>query len=340
MKLIEKTAILGVLERWSREYNVLGPSLKPNGDCVFDTFDPSSFTMEYRKPPMPPKCMFFPQYETIFHVSSGSFEPVVRHEKTMLFGIRACDLMGIRQSRSFFTRDFEDPYLSAHSRDTVIVVHACSWPQNETCFCTTVHSGPYAQAGFDIQLFDIGVDYFVESGSEMGKALIAEPPFRDFEEEDAQERLERIKHMAYNSIPIVDEVAETMELLKAGGGNDTVWEHMGRKCIACGGCVYVCPTCTCFNVEDRVQTPESGERVRTWDTCLFAGFTREASGHNPRPTQAARLRRRHEHKLLYFNPTDIQTALSGCVGCGRCSDYCPVHIGTLEVVKAIAEHIY
>ncbi|HPC46645.1 MAG TPA: hypothetical protein PLW83_01275, partial [Deltaproteobacteria bacterium] len=106
MKLIEKTAILGVLERWSREYNVLGPSLKPNGDCVFDTFDPSSFTMEYRKPPMPPKCMFFPQYETIFHVSSGSFEPVVRHEKTMLFGIRACDLMGIRQSRSFFTRDF------------------------------------------------------------------------------------------------------------------------------------------------------------------------------------------------------------------------------------------
>jgi Fe-S oxidoreductase len=76
--------------------------------------------------------------------------------------------------------------------------------------------------------------------------------------------------------------------------------------------------------------------VRAWDACLYGGFTREASGHNPRNIQALRLKRRHEHKLLHFNNADIQDALCGCVGCGRCSDYCPVHIGTLEIVKAIA----
>ena len=93
-------------------------------------------------------------------------------------------------------------------------------------------------------------------------------------------------------------------------------------------------------VEVGVTAEGSGERMRTWDTCLYAGFTREASGHNPRPSQASRLKRRHEHKLVHFNPVDNQGALCGCVGCGRCSDYCPVHIGTLEVVKAIADHIY
>ncbi|HOJ15356.1 MAG TPA: 4Fe-4S dicluster domain-containing protein, partial [Deltaproteobacteria bacterium] len=339
MKLIEKTKIKGVLAEWSKDFNVLCPSLTPNGDCLFDDFDPQTFTLEYRKPSMPQKRSCFPQAEKIFDVREGSFVPAYNHKKTVLFGIRACDHMGLRQSKSFFTRDIVDPFFGCRSEDTVIVVHACSWPQNETCFCTTVHSGPYATADFDIQLFDMGTDFLVEAGSDKGRRMISSSPFRDFDVDDAQERLERVKHMAFNSIPIVEEVAEAMDILKAGGANETVWEHLGRKCIACGGCVYVCPTCTCFTIHDRVTSKDSGERVRTWDTCLFEGFTKEASGHNPRPTQALRLKRRHEHKLLHYNPVDIQTALSGCVGCGRCSDSCPVHIGTLEVVKAITDHI-
>ncbi|MEA1970907.1 MAG: 4Fe-4S dicluster domain-containing protein [Thermodesulfobacteriota bacterium] len=76
---------------------------------------------------------------------------------------------------------------------------------------------------------------------------------------------------------------------------------------------------------------------RLFQLKLEDGSSWEDFGHNPRGTQALRLKRRHEHKLLHYNETDIQEALCGCVGCGRCSDYCPVHIGTLEVVKAIAE---
>lgn len=340
MKLIAKKDVLSVLESWSRDYAIYGPGLRPNGECVFASFDPSTFTLEYRKPPMPPKSSFLPQSETIFSVENGIFTPILHHEKTLLFGIRACDLAGIRQARSFYSRDMDDVYHRSRTEDTVIVVHACSWPQNETCFCTTVHSGPYAQEGFDIQLFDMGTDFLVEAGSDTGLAMISSPPFRVFDADDAAERLARVKHMAQNSIPIVSEVADAMDVLKGSGANDGVWDHLGRKCISCGGCVYVCPTCTCFTVADRASADGTGERIRSWDTCLYAGFTREASGHNPRPSQGSRLKRRHEHKLLFYNPTDNQGALCGCVGCGRCSDYCPVHIGTLEVVKAIAEHIY
>jgi ferredoxin len=127
-----------------------------------------------------------------------------------------------------------------------------------------------------------------------------------------------------------------MDLLKESRVGENVWERFGKKCIACGGCVYVCPTCTCFNVYDEATGPAGGNRVRSWDTCLFGGFTREASGHNPRPDQNSRVKRRHEHKLLYYNKYDVGEMLCGCVGCGRCSDYCPVHIGTLEVVEAIS----
>ncbi len=280
------------------------------------------------------------QSEVIFTVEGGDFKPVFSIKQVLLFGIRSCDMMGILQAKSFYSRDHKDPYFKAHADRTITVVHACSWPQNETCFCTTTHSGPYAEKDFDIQLFDIGNDFLVEIGSETGEALTSSKHFTEFNVPDAEERIHRVKHMAHNSIPLVPEVIEAMDIMKGALPNEGLWEELGRKCISCGGCVYVCPSCTCFNVVDQTSSLENGERIRTWDTCLYGGFTNEASGHNPRGTQALRLKRRHEHKLLYYNAIDIQDALCGCVGCGRCSDFCPVHIGTLEVAKAIVEHIY
>ncbi|NTW37325.1 MAG: hypothetical protein HGB17_14635 [Syntrophobacteraceae bacterium] len=214
MKLIAKKDVAAVVGTWSKTYSVLSPCMHASGDCVFDSFDAETFTLEYRKPPMPPKSSFLPQNETMFSVENGTFTPVIHHEKTLLFGIRACDLMGILQARSFYSRDMDDVYHRTHAEDTLIVVHACSWPQNETCFCTTVHSGPYAHEGFDIQLFDMGTDFLAEAGSDAGRAMIATKPFRDFDVEDAAERLSRVKHMAHNSIPIVSEVAEAMDILK------------------------------------------------------------------------------------------------------------------------------
>ena len=340
MKLVAKKDITQCLSSWSSTYSILCPTLKEQGERVYDTFDPATFTLEYRKPPMPLKSSFLPQSEVIFTIENGNFTPVLNEGRMLIFGIRACDLMGIRQSKSFYGRDMDDRYFRAYAENTILVVHACSLPQNETCFCTTTKSGPYAEQGFDIQLFDMGNDFLVEAGSDIGRELTSSRHFVDFDDVDAQERFSKIKHMAHKSIPVVPEVTEAIDFLKDSSANDGVWNHLGSKCIACGGCVYVCPTCTCFNVIDSATTKEDGERIRTWDTCLYGGFTKEASGHNPRSSQALRLKRRHEHKLLYYNKTDIQEALCGCVGCGRCSDYCPVHIGTLEVTKAIVDHIY
>ncbi len=339
MKLLAKKDVPELLQAWSQRYEVLSPGTTEQADCIFGAFSRDSFTLSYRKPPMPPKAALLPPSQVIFTIENGRYADAASAGRTLLFGIRACDAMGILQAKSFFQRDGSDSYVSRRSDESVIIVNACSGPQNETCFCTTMHSGPYADRGFDLQLYDMGETFLVEEGSARGAELTGSQFFFAIGDAEAAGRIRTFRQKAQKAIPSVPEVARAMNILKAGPSCDSVWERLGKKCIMCGGCAYVCPTCTCFTVADRVHTAMNGQRIRSWDACLFSGFTREASGHNPRPTQASRLKRRHEHKLLYYNKIDTQAMVCGCVGCGRCSDYCPVHIGTLEVVKSIAEQV-
>jgi sulfhydrogenase subunit beta (sulfur reductase) len=293
------------------------------------------FTIEYGKPSLPPKAVFMPHSDVIFNVENNKFREVISAKNTILFGIRSCDMMGIRQSTSFMTRDQKDIYFNEKRSRAIIIVMACPGPQNETCFCTTTRSGPVAETGFDLMFYDMDGILMIEAGSQRGKDLLSSDRFTDMDDALAREKIQMFKEKAAGDMPKVDAVIGAMNKLEDGTADEKVWEYFGGKCIMCGGCAYVCPTCTCFNVYDQESSPGSGLRARDWDTCLFGGFTREASGHNPRSTQASRLQRRHEHKLLYYNKTDIQEALCGCVGCGRCSDYCPVKIGALEVARAI-----
>jgi sulfhydrogenase subunit beta (sulfur reductase) len=336
MKTIAKENVKDLLRSWTKEYHILAPAKTTQGDFIYDTFQEDSFTLDYKKPALPPKSALLPHSEVIFEVSENVFREVVSANNTILFGIRSCDMMGILQCTSFMTRDRDDVYYSSKKNAAMTVVMACPGPQNETCFCTTTFSGPVAQKGFDLLLYDMGDVFIIEIGSGRGENLTSSKQFFDTDDSTAMEKIKEFKQKAILSIPVVDEVNEAMNRLQDGTADESLWESLGRKCIACGGCAFVCPTCTCFNVYDHVTAPDNGIRARTWDACLYGGFTREASGHNPRSTQALRLKRRHEHKLLYYNDTDIQGSLCGCVGCGRCSDYCPVHIGTLEVVKEIA----
>ncbi len=335
MKTLAKKDINKILSIWSQKHDVLAPTKMDNGDCIFSAFDEKAFTLDYKKPPLSPKSVFFPQSEIIFRVEKNRYNEVVAAKKALIFGLRSCDMMGIRQASSFMSRDNKDIYYQARQNAAATVVMACPKAQNETCFCTTTLSGPVAKKGFDLQLYDIGDTLLVEIGSPRGEELLTGMPLAEMEESQAKQKIDEFLQNAILTIPEVKSVIDAMNKLKDRKIAEKVWDDFGAKCITCGGCAFVCPTCTCFNVYDHQQAAGEGIRLRAWDACLYSGFTREASGHNPRASQASRLKRRHEHKLLDYNNTDIQDGLCGCVGCGRCSDYCPVHIGTLEVVKAI-----
>jgi len=112
--------------------------------------------------------------------------------------------------------------------------------------------------------------------------------------------------------------------------DDRFWEEMVSKCVSCGACTFLCPTCYCFNITDE-KTLEKGERLRSWDACMFNHFTLEASGHNPRPTKFKRYKNRIGHKFLWY-PEKYQGTIA-CCGCGRCIRYCPVSVDISEIVS-------
>jgi hypothetical protein len=161
MKTMAKKDLLKAINIWAKKHDVLSPTNTIQGDCIFDTFQEKTFTLDYKKPPLSPKAVFFPHSEVIFNVEKNKYKEIVAAKKMLLFGLRACDMMGILQAASFMSRDNKDVYYNAKQNAVTTIVMACPGPQNETCFCTTTRSGPVAQKGFDLQFYDAGDEFLI-----------------------------------------------------------------------------------------------------------------------------------------------------------------------------------
>jgi sulfhydrogenase subunit beta (sulfur reductase) len=111
------------------------------------------------------------------------------------------------------------------------------------------------------------------------------------------------------------------------------WNDIAMKCLGCGICTFLCPTCHCFDIQDETLGCK-GARVRVWDSCMYREYTLQASGYNPRPGKMNRIRNRVFHKFNYFSKNH---KIFGCVGCGRCITECPVNIDIVETVNKARE---
>jgi len=346
-----------------RGYRVLGPTVR-DGAIVYDDLasatalpigwtdrqEPGRYRLERREDearfgyavgPHSWKQFLFPPRVRLWKATrrdDGAFEvedEAAAPERFAFLGVRACELHAIDiQDRVFLGGRFVERDYAARREDAFIVAANCFEPGG-TCFCVSMGTGPKADAGYDLALTEI-LDgehrLLLEVGSERGAEIARGLPLRPAMPEDlraaeaavagAAERMGR----ELDTLDLPGLLARTLEHER--------WDDVATRCLTCGNCTMVCPTCFCTTVEDTTDlTGTEAERVRTWDTCYSVDHS-YIHGGAVRPTGRSRYRQWLTHK---FGTWHDQFGTSGCVGCGRCITWCPVGIDVTEELAALRD---
>ena len=332
--ILKKQHLERFVDRLLSQRKVFAPT-KQGDDLLFASIaSPEEMAWENRNTKRAPKEMFFPHSEVLFRFRGDEItEEELEQEDCVLLGVRPCDARSFDQLSLVFDREeYRDLYFVQRRDHTTVVSMACNRPC-PTCFCTSVGGGPADEAGSDILMFDLGDRHLVGVITEKGRLLIqlVDDLLVEASPEDIQKRgqlVEEASARIRSQVP-VDGLNERLDRMF----DHPVWQEIHRKCLGCGVCTYLCPTCHCFDITDD-GTEAQGKRVRTWDSCMFPLFTLHASGHNPRTSGKERMRQRIMHK---FNYTVENWGDTFCVGCGRCIRNCPVDVDIREMIKTLQE---
>ncbi len=250
----------------------------------------------------------------------------------VVFGLRPCDARGFAQMDSVFAGAggfYFDPYYNARRENTVLVAVTCRRPRT-TCFCRALGGGPAGTEGVDVLLTEVDGGFAAEAFTPKGEQLLSADSFVEGQS-DLPEAAAAAKAAAESLVDVPFQLEGLREALRSGFESPR-WRELSMRCISCGTCTYVCPSCYCFNINDEI-VEGTGERFRCWDNCFNPMYTLETSGHNPREAKYTRFRNRFNHKFWYY-PEKYHSLL--CSGCGRCIMHCPTRIDIREVLRTMA----
>lgn len=250
-----------------------------------------------------------------------------------LVGARPCELAALSVlDRVLGGGPVSDPTYAGRRAGAFVLVAECGRPAS-TCFCTSMGTGPGAVEGFDLALTELddagGHRFVARAGSDRGAELlsrVATVPATSADLAARQQVLDGAERSIERRLPTDGLAARLGERI-----DHPRWAEVAERCLACGNCTLVCPTCFCSDVHDVTDLAGDVERQRRWASC----FDLEHSflhGGAVRPTTASRYRQWMTHKLSTWWD---QFGRSGCVGCGRCITWCPVGIDLTEEAEAI-----
>jgi ferredoxin len=277
------------------------------------------------------KSFALPQLEAFLSYDGDAGELASAQErKRLLFGVRPCDARALALvDKVYRDRGFRDPQYLARRANTLLVVAACDLPA-PTCFCTSVGGGPAEATGADVIAFAAGDDLLLEATSAQGEQFLKAAKLGEAAEAELEKAKARYAEVAEAMAPLWDLEKTRPRLYERFEA--AAWEEVASRCVSCGACTFVCPSCHCFDVADEGKHGR-GRRLRFWDACTQSLFTLHASGHNPRERAAQRYRQRVLHKFHYFHDNWGENL---CVGCGRCVVACPANVDIREAVTLVA----
>lgn len=304
-----------------RDREIIGP-VQEEGRVYFRSLESvADLAWEFGNTVNNIKDFFFPPRQVLYELTGGGVKdaiPAPAGRRVILFA-RPCDARAIEILDQLFLNDFRDEHYAAQRENTLIIGLSCPEPDKK-CFCVSLSGGPFSVKGMDASVCDIGNDEFMV-GIETGKA---ENIFTGQGREAGSDALNRAAEMKKKSEEKIKRAINIPADMLQKFDSD-YWKAASAACLTCGVCTYLCPTCHCFDIVD-----ERFKRVRCWDTCSSAMFTRLASGEDHRREKFKRYRQRVYHKFNFYSEKYHETA---CVGCGRCARYCPVKMDIVEIVN-------
>ncbi|MEW6142202.1 MAG: 4Fe-4S dicluster domain-containing protein [Chloroflexota bacterium] len=342
-KVLEKSSLPAFFDDLQKKARVVGAVRK--GGITAHAYLSFGFAekledivLDYKTTTVAPKKLFIPDSEALFSFKRKDGDIILGNlaskpdEKRVLLGIHPCDITALSRLDKVFDEVYRDPYYKNKRENTIVVGLTCSEPAH-LCFCKSVGSGPDLNKGFDLLMTDIGRSYFVKVGSKSGEKLTKKTYFREATQADKSKRIaviERLEQQLRSSFSI-DGLIETMRRRY----NDKAWDSYSNRCVTCGICNMVCPTCHCFAVLDKTNADQTeGKRVRVWDSCHFERFSRMAGGLDLRESKASRFKHRLYDKFDY---TPARYGDVFCVGCGRCIKFCQSEIDLRDALRTLQE---
>ncbi len=362
--VLSRDGLQRLLQLLAGQYRVVGPTLRDRA-IVYDDIAgvddlPAGWTDEqdgghyrvlrredealfgYVVGPHSWKRFLHPPVQRLWHAArraDGSLEMQAEPgpERPFAFiGVRPCDLQAIAvQDRVFLEGPYVDPHYQGRRAGAFVVAVNCG-EAGGTCFCVSMGGGPRAERGFDLALTELDPAgdhrFLIEVGSGQGAKVLAEVPQRAASEQDRAAARELSLRTAASMGRAMPEVQ--MQDLLMSNLEHPRWDDVAARCLSCGNCTMVCPTCFCTQAEEDLDLDGTAPgRTRRWTSCFTLDFS-YIHGGSVRHSAKSRYRQWLTHKLATWHD---QFGTSGCTGCGRCITWCPVGIDLTEEVRAIRD---
>jgi len=266
-------------------------------------------------------------------ISDGNAFPNV-----VIAGARGCDLAAMQLvDKVQVEGEFTDPFY-AMRRDRMLVIGADCSECGETCFCTLLGAKPWPEKGHDIAVSKVQGGCLVEAGTERGEKAIKENKELFAEAREAQITMrDEIRAKVVKDLDEKNKAyprADGMTEIIRGALNDEIWDAISSRCVECGACTNICPTCYCFLLYDQKTDRSHFQRIFAWDSCQVTGYARMAGMLNPRPRLSDRVKHRFYHKYDYL---PLSHGAIYCTGCGRCIDTCSASIDMRDSFRRIKD---
>ncbi|MBD3224404.1 MAG: hypothetical protein GF313_06720 [Caldithrix sp.] len=329
-QFLDENATYDFLKFLKGRSKVFAPHRKGEASYIYDEVsDVKDVVLQYPRTIQPLKKYFLPPRETLlsFNIDENNFtESEINVEPRIFFGIHAYEMEGVmRLDYTFEQGQPESNYLTRREQSTFIGI---SYEPDEYHFSKSLGIDIDSVDGFSLYFKKTDNGYYVyeidaagqQLMKEFGKGKRVDIPVTKEEPEFTN----KIKYH-YNRLPQIFEHVY----------DSKVWEEVAERCVGCGTCNLLCPTCYCFDVRDEVEiNATEGKRERFWDGCMLNPFAEVAGNENFREKLSSRTRHRLYRKFKYI------TNKSGelhCVGCGRCSKYCPADISITKIINNLID---